>query len=102
MHILDEDRADGVDGLVPVEAFADETVRRLLHGIFVAKGDLILDDDMDHGVQTRLRRARLHPSMIVRYESEALIFAEREPLLRVWRLQRVVAFHCETLHLDCQ
>jgi len=37
-------RADGVDGLVPVEAFAEEAVCRLLHGIFVAEGDLILDD----------------------------------------------------------
>ncbi len=74
--MLDEDRADGVDGLVPVEALADETVCRMLHRVFIAKRKLILDDDMDCGERSRIRWAKIRPSVIVRHETDALRLIE--------------------------
>ncbi len=61
-HFLGKDRAHGADGIMPVEALADETVCRMLHGIFLAKRNLIFDDEWIPA-SARVRRAKIRLSV---------------------------------------
>ena len=47
-YVADERRSYGVNGIMPVEAFGHQALHRTLHRKLIAKGELILHDNMDN------------------------------------------------------
>ena len=93
VHISQQDEADGVDGIVPVEALGHEPPQCPCYRNFVAKCDLVLDDGVRHGV--RLHTGDLDPreNVVLPRQSNSLFLVECKPLLRIGSLEGIIALH---------
>src|SRR5262245_36418053 len=93
VHELHEDHADGMDGIVPIEALGHEPLYCAPHRYFVTKRNLALDDGVHHGVNRFIGQANTGAQVIVLHERDPLLLIHREPFFRIWSLEGIVSLH---------
>lgn len=79
MDVPSQDHANSVNGIMPIEAFADETLQSLGHRCLRTGGHLALDHGMDGRVQEFVGELDARPPMKSEYGVELLQLAQRAP-----------------------
>ncbi|AGA89373.1 hypothetical protein Thimo_0520 [Thioflavicoccus mobilis 8321] len=80
--MLAEHPADGMEGLVPREALALQARQRARHGLELF-GELILDDDLEAGLEPGVGQFDPRGAVECLDEGDAGLRIERQPLLRI-------------------
>ena len=85
-----ENTADGMNGIMAVEAFVHQPVECLRHGRRVPQRNLVFDHHM--GDRMRLGVFKLHPraAMVVNHQIDPFRFIKFEPSIRIGLLICVV------------
>ena len=78
-----------MNSVVAIEPFRYQSLRRASHRKFVI-GDLVLDNDVNDGMHRVVRQANTRSSMIGEYQIDTLLLVRRKPLLRRWRVKRII------------
>jgi hypothetical protein len=92
MDELGEHRTNAMNGLMSIEALSHEALCGALHRYSVAESDLVLDHDVQHGVQLFIREPNTRPTMIIQRKTNALCFIDREPLFGLGSFKGIVLY----------
>lgn len=89
-HVLGQDRPDGMDRVVAIEALRLQALQRG-YGWRQLPSELTLDRGVNQGVQSSVWQGDPRSSMILLHEGDLLAFIEREPLSRFRRNSGIVS-----------
>ena len=92
----DEDAADGMNRIMPVEPLAHQARERRLRRHLVSQRGLVLDDDMDRRMTFFARQFDSSLAMMFDDEPQAFAFIQSQPLARIGASSGSYAF---TTHL---
>lgn len=79
-----------MNGFVTIELFGHKSLRCAAHRQFVIS-NLVLDDGVNNRMQFLAWETDPRTSMILHHKLDPFLFAQREPLLRVWLHEWIVA-----------
>jgi len=83
VQVNSEHRAHGVNCCMPIQAFTHQAIHRPPHWQLIAQRDLILDGDMEDGMQFFIRQRNARASVAVLHPAHRLVLVEGKPLLRI-------------------
>src|SRR6266446_3648116 len=83
-------RPDRVNRLMPVQAFAHQSLENGLGGVLIPKRHLILDDYVDYGVDFAVRKSNPPSPMVLFHGIQPQVLIECEPGVRIDVLEGVV------------
>jgi hypothetical protein len=90
IHVAGKHRANGMNGLMSVEAFRHEALHCARYRYLVAERDLVFHHDMDYGMRRQIRHANTCVPMKILDQPNLLLLVELLPLFGIGRAEWIV------------